>query len=290
MIVVGNNIFSRRLSELLGLDLFDDWAGVGKFLFAKKVLLVGLSFSPSAGKYRFIILLAALLFRKKIYGYFIGSDLERHINSRFSRWFYRCLVFRVTILVETEVMKKRAIKHGILVSYVQPYQSISCCNVDRVRPAGCERTVAAYIGMVNQDYYGIDAIIEAADSLRDFKFILIGAVPKKHLIDDLPNVSTTGWLESLECTLNQSSIFVRIPITDGLGHSAIEALYLGCAVIRSTEFPYSKLYSGNLTSDILDIYSSLELNRLPLKEASEYVFENFSEDNIRRKLRDILDI
>ena len=284
MLIIGNNIFSIRVAKLLNVQVLNDWKSLLMLFIERKVLFIGLGFSPSTGWKRFLLLLICLFLRRNIYGYFIGSDLLRFKSSSSSQLIYRIIQRKIEIFVETDEMEEVAVNNGINVSRVQTYQTISSEFIQQTKIIKNDNVIAAYVGQKNQSFYRIEKILEAAHQLSSFKFIIIGDAPDDKLIPS--NTSFTGWVDDMQSIYSLASVFIRIPLSDGLGLSAYEALSRGCNVITSTNKPHCFLYSPekDLALQIKTTYTM----QVDFDAVNKFVNEKFSEKKVKYQLSEML--
>ena len=280
MLIIGNNIFSIRVAKLLEAKVLSDWRNLSLLFVERRVLFIGLGFSPSTGWKRFFLLIVCLILRRQIYGYFIGSDLLRFKSSNFSRLVYWFIQKKIKVFVETDEMRDLACSCGVKVSHVQTYQTISPDCIQKIYVKQADQVISAYVGQKNQSFYRVEKILDAARQLVDFKFILIGDAPVGQCIPN--NVLFTGWVHDMSSIYRTSEVFIRIPLSDGLGLSAYEALASDCKVVSSTNKPHCFLYNPH--SDLVSQIKLAYCMQVDFDTARKYISDRFSEEKVKKQL------
>lgn len=118
-------------------------------------------------------------------------------------------------------------------------------------------SVLTYIGQNNELLYGLNEIIEAANTLNEIEFHVIG-MRRGEDVEYPPNLIFHGWKSKNEVNelMKSSSIFLRMTKHDGNALSVTEALIMGCEVIWT--YPSENTHLATNSTELIDKIISLK--------------------------------
>ncbi|WP_148864355.1 glycosyltransferase family 4 protein [Marinobacter fonticola] len=122
---------------------------------------------------------------------------------------------------------------GIKAEYVP-----SLCDLKNVEnsPAAEElpKGVLAYLPTKRKTFYGEDVLVSAIESNPDLPFFVVG--DESHSLGHYPNVTSFGWIESLDHVWPKVGVLLRVTKHDGMPRMVLEALARSRYVIYSEAF------------------------------------------------------
>jgi hypothetical protein len=161
----------------------------------------------------------------------------------------------------------------------QPYRA-----PDAIPPLPDPFSVLTYLSADRFEFYGGEAILEAARRMPDVRFDVVGRS------DDptgarLPNVHWHGWVGDMRPFYARATVLVRIPRHDGLGATVIEALLNARHVVYTHEVPFVRTIAP-ATAD--NLFEALEAFRVqndegrlePNLEGRDYAAATFDEKTL----------
>jgi hypothetical protein len=288
--LIGKSIFSKRIGKDLSLfdqniniNLFNifSFKSIFKYLNSKVVYLISGTLSYKSGPKKFMIILLSLLLRKRVIIHWIGSDVIRALNTTNS-FFNKIIITKVHHFCETKIIADELSSIQIKAE-VLPYQYIDINNDIEIKLPN-EFIVSIYLGDKKEKFYGKDLLLKAINDFPDIKFIIFGT---NSLNINKKNVISKGWIDDVENMLLSSTVFLRLPKHDGLGHTVLHALSLGRYVIRTQNSDnviyikeYKELYNG--LNILYKLFKKAELNLN--NQGISYVKNQFCKDIIYNNL------
>ncbi len=170
-------------------------------------------------------------------------------------------------------------------------------NKDSISKHDCENQLV-FVGKMNYEpnivavtYFAKRILPTLRQMYKDLEFIIVGAHPsgKVKQLTQLPGVSVTGYVESIESYLQKATIVVAPMLTGaGVQNKIIQAMSYGCCVV-TTPIGAEGLHIQGKEIEVLDGEESMILgmqNLLNNKDlrremghlARQYVIDNLSEE------------
>lgn len=141
--------------------------------------------------------------------------------------------------------------HAITAYVPLPYRS-----PEEPPPLPTEFRVLTYLPRDRFDFYGGEAVIEAARRLPDVGFDVVGALGSTP--PPVPqNVTWHGWVEDMTASYARATVVVRIPRHDGLGATVVEGLLHARHVIYTHEVPFVRTISPATAQGLVDALGDL---------------------------------
>jgi hypothetical protein len=173
----------------------------------------------------------------------------------------------------------------------QPYRA-----PDTVSPLPDRFSVLTYLSADRFEFYGGEAILEAARRMPDVRFDVVGRTGDP--TGSAPaNVRWHGWVADMQPFYADATVLVRIPYHDGLGATVIEALLNARHVIYTHDIPFVQKIAPATADNLFDALDAFRAaaseGRLgPNLEGREYAASTFEEkaltDGLRTWLRTAL--
>jgi hypothetical protein len=104
-------------------------------------------------------------------------------------------------------------------------------------PLPAEFSVLTYLAANRFEFYGGEAILEAARRLPDVHFDVVGATGAPNR-QSPPNVRWHGWVTDMPRYYAATTVVLRIPSHDGLGETVVEGLLNARHVLYTHEVPF----------------------------------------------------
>ena len=144
--------------------------------------------------------------------------------------------------------------------------------------------VLTYVPTARFEFYGGEAILEAARRLPDVHFDIVGG-------EDRPDRSTPanvrwhGWVGDMSDRYDAASVVVRVPRHDGLGNTVVEGLLHARHVVYSYDVPFARrvrpVTADGLVDVLTDVRDAHLAGRLePNLAGREYALEAFDEGRL----------
>ena len=216
----------------------------------------------------------ALKWNKKIIMQWQGSDVML-AKERFEK---HTILFdyikRSNHVTDFEFLQKELKDIGIQASLL-PYKHLDFQNINH---SYSKISILSYVGNKNEDLYGLNEIIEAAKSLPDIEFHIIGTNMLDYL--NVPaNIFIHGWITKFEVTklMLKCGIFLRMTKHDGNALSVAEALAMGCEVIWT--YPSERTYLANTSIELVDKIKQVKT----IIEQRNYKPNVYQSENILKK-------
>lgn len=144
--------------------------------------------------------------------------------------------------------------------------------------------VLTYVPTARFEFYGGEAILEAARRLPDVHFDIVGG--EDRLDRSTPaNVRWHGWVGDMSERYDGASVIVRVPRHDGLGNTVVEGLLHARHVVYTYDIPHVRriwpVTADTLTDALADIRDAHLAGRLePNLAGREYALEAFDEGRL----------
>jgi len=151
------------------------------------------------------------------------------------------------------------------------------------KPLPHETRVLVYLPDSRKDFFRKQVIDKVIESFPKLNFVILPYSASDYL--NKSNVTSIPWADDMESIFSDTSIFIRLPMHDGLGHSVIEALSMGRYVIYSHEFPHCK--QAVSIEQVNESLCTLITKSSPNNEGSSYVRSEYNKDKIREQLTKI---
>lgn len=241
ILINGLPLFSRRLaddlceadpsSQFIFLDTYNSKWEQLRFLlllpFSDAVISMN-GVSDRSG-----ILDAVLFFRKKLIMQWQGTDVLNALKRKANGTLNRKYIDRAFHFTDCSWLADELNEAGI---------STELLNYKWTRISATEKqydgiTVLTYVAERRQSFYGMDWIIQLAESFPEINFKVFGTAIAERKLPK--NILLFGWTEHavfLE-EMKRTPIFLRLAEHDGFSVSVIEALGCGCEIMM--RFPYT---------------------------------------------------
>lgn len=295
IILIGNEYFSAKISKsfrtmttekILCLDTQN--RGLDKVLFLLLLPFARLLYSISGSVTKGGALRYAMLWKKKIYQHFIGSDVTRAIADYKRGVYSQSLMDKSSYMAEVDwIASELFVSIGIKAEVV-PLPIVSKTLPSVKKP---NFVVACYVGEGREEFYGINEILNAALALPSVSFIIAGSSGDRFKECSTENVQFLGWVDDFSTLLNDCAIYLRVTEHDGLPFSVIEALSYERWVLYNRVFPYCELVqsSEDIISTITTYYAEYTAGRCINDGARNFVSSLYTDDiassNILSKFR-----
>lgn len=254
-----------------------------KIIIADNVFIIGGSIYGSK------IINLALLFNKKIFIEWVGTDIliatENYNRGKVNREYIEKCCHLCEVDWTKEELKKIGIDATICdIVTVDIDNSNNNRNYNDHNLIKNSITVLSYIAKNREEFYGIDFILRLAELYPEINFRICGTDGDNY--KHLKNVEFLGWIDNMNYEYDNCDIFMRLVQHDGLAFSVIEALSRGKWVIYSYPFNYVQTYNN---FDDLKIKFQILLNKCINKqsnnEAVDFVYSRY---NIKKVLADLV--
>jgi hypothetical protein len=159
-------------------------------------------------------------------------------------------------------------------------------------PLPDEFSALTYLPENRFDFYGGDAILDAARRLQDVRFDVVGCAdePARHAP---PNIRWHGWVTDMPHYYAATTVVVRIPRHDGLGETVVEGLLNARHVVYTHEVPFVRTVSPAtpeaLVTELAALRDAHLAGRLqPNLAGREYALVEFDEARLADHLAAVL--
>lgn len=261
---------------------FNKLLAVYEILISNNIFIIGGSIYGSK------IIDLALLFNKKIFIEWVGTDIliasENYKNGFVNKDYIKKCVHLCEVGWTQEELKQIGINAKIC-----DIVTISSdeCNNHKICDDGI--TVFSYIAQNREDFYGIELILKLAELYPNIKFRIAGTTGVN--CKQLNNVKYLGWINNMNVEYDNCDIFMRLVQHDGLAFSVIEALSRGKWVIYSYPFNYVQTY--NNFDELKSVFDKL-LQKIKNEEvnnkAKNFIFHRYEKENILYNIIKILGV
>ena len=231
----------------------------------------------------------ALIFNKKIYQHFIGSDVTEAIddyrkNKHSEQLILASKFFSEVEWIKDEIENNLPIESEVLELPILIESKENSTPIRKHNMTGPLK-ILTYIGKDKEKFYGINEILEAASIRNDVIFTIVGSSCEKYELDSYSNVNCLGWVDDLKEIMFSHDIYLRFTLHDGLPFSVVEALSLGKFVIYNNNMPHCFVVKD--INEILDAISNAELlvrNNYFNIDGREFVFGKYTEKKTINKI------
>jgi hypothetical protein len=182
----------------------------------------------------------------------------------------------------------RTVGLDAVTAYVpQPYRS-----PEEPPPLPATFRVMTYLPGDRFEFYGGEAVMEAARRLPDVSFDVVGALGSMPR-PSLQNVTWHGWVADMTTHYGRASVVVRIPRHDGFGATVIEGLLHARHVIYTHEVPFVRTLApatgDRLTEALGELAAAHRAGSLALNTPGRtYASETFDEKGLASDLAALL--
>jgi glycosyltransferase involved in cell wall biosynthesis len=173
--------------------------------------------------------------------YWIGTDVLEAVDTTHNRHrgdHYAARVARFVNIAGVERLTIELQAAGIDATTV-PYPGRMPHPIEVIAPMPDSMMVLTYIPDARRDFYGMPAVLWAARSLPEVRFVVMGGTAKA-LEDVPPNMTFTGFVEDPQPLYDEASVLVRHVMHDGAGLSVAEALLHAREVVYSFATPHTR--------------------------------------------------
>jgi len=159
-------------------------------------------------------------------------------------------------------------------------------------PMPPEFSVLSYLPAPRFEYYGGEAILEAARRMPHVRFDVVGGWGERAR-PATANVRWHGWVDDMAQRYAQAAVVVRIPRHDGFGNTVIEGLLNARHVIYTHEVPFVRRVwpatAEALVVALRELQDAHAEGRLaPNLSGRTYALEEFDEDTLVERLLALL--
>jgi len=214
----------------------------------------------------------ALKFNKKIVQHFIGSDVLSAQEDFKNHNINKKLINQSRYLCEVNWIKDELKEIDIEadIKAIMIYDKF--IEAQKFK----DFSVLTYMGKGKEKFYGVEDFIKLAKAFPDIDFKIAGI----DSFENLPlNIECLGWIDIIE-ELQQSTVFIRNALHDGLGFSVIESLSLGRITFYNYNFPHVNYFEdyNSLKNQFIKIVDDKKLK--VNNESIAFVQENFNRENV----------
>ncbi len=256
------------------------YSKIDKFIFFFLVPFSGLIISFNGVSDNSGALNWVLKWKKKILMQWQGSDVmlakERYFNNQIELKYIDKAIHVTDFEFLQNELSEINIKANIL-----PYKHLKTQILDHRYD---KITVLTYVSQNNEELYGFDTILDAANELKDIDFHIIGS--NCHSFIPLPeNMFVHGWKssEEVEELMKTNPIFVRMTKHDGNALTVSEALSRGAEVIWTypSELTYLAKTKVDLISQILKLKKLIEDRNMQSNQSNALiVLEKYNRNKV----------
>jgi glycosyltransferase involved in cell wall biosynthesis len=235
----------------------------------------------SMGKFLWV---ARFLGKKKLVLLWSGSDVlfaqQELAAGKMDSWVKEKIHWAVSPCLADEVRSMGLSCEYVQASFIQP--------VEVPAPLPGEFSVLVYVpGLEKANLYGLDQILEVADTLRSVKFTLVGWTSGQGF-QTRPNVKIHGRVSDLSPFIERATVIWRPVRHDaGISFMVLEALAQGRQVLYSYPFPAcTRVNTAEAACTELEKLLALhELRRLELNHGGmETVARDYAPSKVRAEL------
>lgn len=225
----------------------------------------------------------AMLLNKQIVMHWVGTDVLLAHKAYKAGAVDADLIRRTKHLCEVDWIQKELLEAGIQAEIAQ----IACFEdkISAARPLPEKFSILSYMGKGREKFYGIDQLIELAQSFPDIPIRIAGI---SEYSEPLPsNIHLLGWVKEMATEYHDCVLYLRLPEHDGLAFSVLEALSYGRYVGYVYTFP-----GTNRVADIGELHSlvkgMLERHSMGLLDINIDGYKFISENYTRKKVMQTL--
>lgn len=190
---------------------------------------------------------SAMLFNKKIVMHWVGTDVLNAHKAYKAGVVEADLIRRTKHLCQVDWIQKELLEVGIQAAIAQIF-----CFTDEIptpTPLPKKFSILSYVGKGREKFYGIDKLIELAQSFPDIPIRI--AKLSEYLEPLPPNIHLLGWVNDMAKEYRDCVLYLRLTEHDGgASFSVLEALSYGRYVGFTYAFPCT-----NKTVDIDELYA-----------------------------------
>lgn len=178
-----------------------------------------------------------LFMKKKLMIFWQGSDVLSLLKQPLHQYRY-FNSDHILNLTDSEGLHQELSHYGLITKVTQ-FKSISIQSNLKIAK---KRQILCYLGQNKEVFYGVEYLIELAQSLPEWQFIVVGS---KNEIK-LPNIISLGWVhaEKMNSLYQESFALLRATQHDGQALSVIEALSSYCLVLWTQKHPLGIYFNG----------------------------------------------
>jgi hypothetical protein len=216
---------------------------------------------------------------KRVIVHWIGTDVHNATTSYKSKF----LVKRYHRLVDLNLAVSPALVRELgSIGITATQVPLPVFRLYKPQPLSADKKVLVYLPDSRNDFFRKPVIDKVVDSHPDLKFVILPNSGADYIGKE--NVTCIKWADDMEKILAETSIFIRLPMHDGLPNSVIEALSMGRHVVYSHEFPYCEFA---ISAEEVN-YEIERLIKQPLNyDGSDYVWKAFDKNKIKRSLVEV---
>ena len=177
--------------------------------------------------------------------------------------------------------------HAEVASVPQPYRA-----PEVVPPLPARFRVLTYLSADRFDFYGGEAIVEAARRLPDVQFDVVGRGDDPS--GSAPaNIAWHGWVSDMPRFYAETTVVVRIPRHDGFGATVIEGLLNARHVIYTHEVPFVRQIEPPTADNLVEAIDGFRVaaadGRLePNLAGRDYAIATFGKTQLADRLMSLL--
>jgi hypothetical protein len=225
----------------------------------------------------------AMLLNKQIVMHWVGTDVLNMQEAYKVGDVDADLIRRTKHLCEVDWVQKELLDVGIQAEIAQ----IACFTDEIPTPPPFPKifSILSYMGKGREKFYGIDKLIDLAQSFPDIPIRIAGI---SQYSAPLPsNIELLGWVNDMVKEYRDCVLFLRLPEHDGLSFSVLEALSYG----RYVGYTYSfrGTYKIADMSELRDLVQSMsELHSRGLlglnNDGHKFIVECYLSGTVMRSL------
>lgn len=229
----------------------------------------------------------AMLLNKKIVMHWVGTDVILAQMAYKTGAVDVDLIQKTKHLCEVNWIQQELLEVGIQAEIAQ----IACFEDELPAPPRLPEKflILSYMGKSREKFYGIDKLIELAQSFPDIPIRIAGISGYSEPLP--PNIHLLGWVKDMATEYHNCVLYLRLPEHDGLAFSVLEALSYGRYVGYAYAFPgTSKTPDRNELHDLVKSLSErhragkLDVNY----DGYKFISECYSRQKVMRSLAAII--
>jgi glycosyltransferase involved in cell wall biosynthesis len=287
VLINGLKYFGKKLADDLNyldadnkyvfIDTYNSFFNKLKFIFLLPFSKLVISFNGVSDKSG--ILNWVLFFQKKMMMQWHGTDVLLAVERYKTNTIDKKYIDYASHFTDAEWLREE-LKNFISDVQLLPFKYV---QLDQNTIPYSAIAVLTYMGKGKEVFYGLEELIEAANSYPSIDFHVIGT--KGNNFNYPTNIIFHGWVESSEVLqmMCKIPIFVRLTKHDGNALSVVEALACGCEVIWS--YPGKNSHNAKSALELIEKLSFLKTKIekrafLPNEENFNYIQNTYNKKTI----------
>ena len=293
VLIVGLPYFSKELAKnlqkkypndtFISLDTYYTKKDQLKFIYHIFSADIVHSINGTLGKSK--VLEMAMKLRKRIIFHWVGTDLIKSTELYQKNEYNPKFISYPTHITDSPWYVDKLKNIGIKSEFIPLKGFDSKYKVSNFKS---EFNVLCYISQHRAKYYGIEQVTEIANRLPNIKFNLVGI---ESYDKQLPqNIILNGWVDNMLEWIENATICLRLPKTDGLSFFVLESLAMQRYVAYNQKFKFSDYCVSveDFVDYITEKKAKFDNNKLKLNsKASSQVLQEFNSERVLSSIYNI---